>query len=231
MTPSFDRPARKIEVPRAQGLWGAVAQAAYVAFGKRMVDVALAIAVAPAVLPVVGIAAGAVALSGAKPFYAQERVGRHGRKFRCWKIRTMVPDADAVLARILAEDPSRGAEWATRQKLADDPRVTRVGRFLRRSSLDELPQIWNVLRGDMSFVGPRPFTPEQAAQYDGGRNDSVYYSLRPGLTGPWQLDGRDRSAFADRARFDAFYAAEMGLGPDLRMVLRTFGAVLGGRGS
>jgi lipopolysaccharide/colanic/teichoic acid biosynthesis glycosyltransferase len=144
-----------------------------------------------------------------------------------WKLRTMVRGAEAVLASHLAADASARAEWAVRQKLADDPRITRIGRFLRRTSLDELPQLWNVLRGDMSLVGPRPMLPDQRALYPG----QAYYRLRPGVTGPWQVSDRNRSAFADRARFDTAYEAEMSFGHDLGLIAATFGVVMRGTGS
>jgi lipopolysaccharide/colanic/teichoic acid biosynthesis glycosyltransferase len=143
-----------------------------------------------------------------------------------WKIRTMVPDAEARLAGHLAKDPAAAAEWAVRQKLEDDPRIIPGGRFLRAASLDELPQLWNVLIGDMSLVGPRPFLPEQQHLYPG----SAYYSLRPGLTGFWQVGDRNDATFAARAVDDARYAREMSLGTDLATIARTVAVVARGTG-
>jgi lipopolysaccharide/colanic/teichoic acid biosynthesis glycosyltransferase len=168
------------------------------------------------------VAALAVALDGGAPFYRQDRIGRGGRLFRLVKIRTMVPGAEALLARHLAACPAARAEWDRTQKLARDPRVTRIGRLLRASSLDELPQLWNVLRGDMSLVGPRPMLPEQRALYPG----RAYYALRPGLTGPWQVSARNRSGFADRAGFDQAYHAGLSLAGDLRLIAATVRVVL-----
>ncbi len=198
----------------------------YATSGKRALDLFLLVVLAPAAIVLIAIAAGVIGLAGGKPFYGHVRVGLHGRKFRCWKLRTMVPDADAVLARMLATDPEKAREWARHQKLSDDPRVTRIGRLLRRTSLDELPQLWNVLRGQMSFVGPRPFTPEQAGLYGSGLQNAPYYRLRPGITGLWQVTRRNRGSFAERTDFDDRYARELCLSEDLSILWRTFGAVL-----
>ena len=137
----------------------------------------------------------------------------------------MVPDADAALAQVLALDRGKAQEWARHQKLTDDPRVTRLGRFLRRTSLDEVPQLWNVMRGQMSLVGPRPFTPEQAGLYGSGLGGEAYYALRPGITGLWQVTRRNRGSFAERAEYDRRYAAGLSLGSDLSILSRTFGVV------
>ena len=193
---------------------------------KRALDLALGLVAAPVVGPVVLALALAVRADGGPAFYGQTRVGRGGRHFTCWKIRTMVPDADARLETLLAEDPAARVEWDETQKLRDDPRVTPVGRFLRATSLDELPQLWNILRGEMSFVGPRPFTPDQTRLYHG----SGYYGLRPGLTGFWQVGERNDVSFAARALDDARYAREISFGTDLRTILRTVRVVLRGTG-
>ncbi len=193
---------------------------------KRLLDIVLVLLALPFVVPLVLILALAVARDGGRPFYGQARVGRGGRIFRMWKLRSMQPDADARLAEYLAASPEARAEWNARQKLARDPRITRLGRFLRASSLDELPQLWNVLRGDMSLVGPRPMMPEQRPLYPG----EAYYALRPGLTGPWQVSARSRSTFAERAAFDTGYEADLSLGTDLRLLFATVGAVTRGTG-
>lgn len=189
---------------------------------KRGLDIALVLAAAPVVLPLLVLLALLAASDGYGPFYRQARVGRGGRSFQLLKLRSMVPDAEARLARHLAQDPAAAAEWARCQKLAHDPRITAVGRFLRRSSLDELPQLWNVLRGDMALVGPRPMVPEQQPLYVG----TAYYRLRPGLTGLWQVSERHTSAFAARAAYDTDYAARLSFGLDLRILARTVGVVL-----
>ena len=193
---------------------------------KRGFDILFVLATAPVVLPVVLLVALAVAFDGHNPFYAQRRVGLGGRVFRMWKIRTMVPDADATLERHLAADPALRAEWQHHQKLRNDPRITPLGRVLRKTSLDELPQFLNVLTGEMSVVGPRPMMLNQAALYPG----ASYYALRPGVTGPWQVSDRNASSFAERARFDDSYHAALSLGGDLSLLARTVAVMLRGTG-
>lgn len=193
---------------------------------KRVLDVAAILLAAPVIVPVVGALALAVALEGGTPFYTQIRVGRQGKRFRMWKLRSMVLDADARMRDFLATDPEARAEWDQNQKLRNDPRITRFGRFLRKSSLDELPQLWNVLRGDMSLVGPRPMMISQQLMYPG----TAYYALRPGITGFWQTAGRNRTTFEARAEYDAAYEAELSLGTDVRILARTVGVVLKGTG-
>lgn len=193
---------------------------------KRFVDLLLvAIAAVPAVL-IVLVLALLIALDGRSPFFAQDRVGRNGRIFRMWKLRSMVSDAETRLETCLAACPQRRDEWNTHQKLRDDPRITWIGALIRKTSLDELPQLWNVLRGDMSIVGPRPMLPSQRALYPG----TAYYALRPGITGFWQVSARNDSSFAERARFDTSYLREMSLWTDLRVILCTVRVVLTGTG-
>lgn len=193
---------------------------------KRALDVCVVVAAAPVILPVIGVLAGLVALDGGKPFYAQQRVGKEGRHFKMWKLRSMVSNADAKLADLLASDPAAKAEWDHTQKLRKDPRITRFGRLLRKTSLDELPQLWNVLTGEMSLVGPRPMMPSQTVLYPG----TSYYALRPGITGLWQISGRNDTSFAARADFDASYDANLGLIEDLRILNKTFSVVVRGTG-
>jgi lipopolysaccharide/colanic/teichoic acid biosynthesis glycosyltransferase len=202
----------------------------YASYGKRLFDLALVAVMLPVVVPVVVLVALLASLGGGRPLYSQLRVGRDGETFRCWKFRTMIPDADAALARILADDPALAAEWQQTQKLRRDPRVTRFGAFLRKTSLDELPQLWNVVTGTMSIVGPRPFTPDQQDIYPGGRGYADYYRMLPGLTGLWQVSPRNRSSFAERAIYDSAYFVQLGLLMDLRIILRTVGVVLRGTG-
>ncbi len=195
-------------------------------FGKRALDLALVILAAPFVVPLIAILAAIVALDGGRPFYTQPRVGRGGREFRMWKLRSMVVDADRRLAAHLAADPAARAEWDAMQKLRHDPRITRFGRFLRKSSLDELPQLWNVFTGDMSLVGPRPMMPDQKSLYP----SSVYYLMRPEITGYWQTSDRNRSTFAARAVSDAAYERDLSLPTDLWLLWRTVAVVLRGTG-
>ncbi len=199
---------------------------------KRVLDVAAVLLVCPMALVLTLTLLAWVRLdprSGRAPaLYGQVRVGRGGRRFTCWKIRTMVPDAEAALADHIARDPWAAAEWTRRQKLARDPRVIPAGRFLRAASLDELPQLWNVLVGDMSLVGPRPFTPDQRRLYP---LPDIYETMRPGLTGRWQTGPRgDDADFAGRAGEDARYRRELSFLADLKILARTCGVVLQGRG-
>lgn len=203
-----------VEAAPARGLYRTVL--------KRIFDVTVVVVFAPIVLPLVALLALLVARDGGRPFYSQLRVGRGGRTYRIWKLRTMVADADARLEAHLASDPAARAEWDSTQKLKHDPRITRFGRLLRKSSLDELPQLWNVLRGDMSLVGPRPMMPCQQDLYPG----HAYYRLRPGITGPWQVSERNASSFADRAWFDAGYDRDLSLVTDLRLLAATVRVVL-----
>ncbi|MGY6410363.1 MAG: sugar transferase [Alkalilacustris sp.] len=198
----------------------------YRAAGKRALDLVLVILTLPVTLPVILIMAGLVALDGGRPFYSQIRVGQGGRNFRIWKLRSMVLDADAVLEGYLARDSALRAEWDSHQKLRRDPRITAVGELLRRSSLDELPQLFNVLKGEMSLVGPRPMMPQQRDLYPG----RAYYRLRPGLTGLWQVTARNDSVFAFRAACDTRYDRRLSLWLDLKLILVTVAVVLRGTG-
>lgn len=193
---------------------------------KRVFDVAAVVAGSVVVVPLVIVLAAVVMLDGGNPFYASERVGKGGRTFRMLKLRTMVNDADARLEGYLAANPAAREEWDSKQKLKHDPRVTRLGTFLRKSSLDELPQLWNVLTGDMSLVGPRPMMPDQRAMYPG----LAYYALRPGLTGLWQVSDRNKVGFAKRADFDTEYERILSLQTDLVILFRTVGTVASGTG-
>ena len=193
---------------------------------KRALDVVFVLLVAPFAAPLVALLAVLVARDGAPPIFGQTRIGRDGRRYTCWKLRSMVPDAEAKLAELLSTDEAAAEEWRVHQKLCRDPRVTPLGAWLRRTSLDELPQLWNVLAGEMSLVGPRPMTPDQQSIYPG----AAYYALRPGITGPWQITERHDSAFAARAVHDTRYAQEVSLGLDLSILLRTAGVVIKGGG-
>jgi exopolysaccharide production protein ExoY len=204
----------------------AVAHRTYRLWLKRVMDVTLVLLSAPVVVPLVLLLAFVVQRDGGGAFYSQPRVGRGGRIFRIQKLRTMVPDADARLRHMLETDAAAKAEWDATQKLRNDPRITAAGVFLRRSSLDELPQLWNVLTGDMSLVGPRPMMPDQQALYPG----EAYYALRPGITGLWQTEGRNATTFAARADYDARYEARVTLVADLRILWRTVAVVLRGTG-
>lgn len=194
----------------------------YRSYAKRALDVTLVLLSAPFVLPLVAALAIFISQDGGRPFYSQRRVGKAGRLYRLWKLRTMVHGADAKLEAYLAANPEARREWDETQKLRHDPRITRFGRILRRTSLDELPQLWNVLIGDMSLVGPRPMMVSQIALYPG----ETYYALRPGITGYWQTSGRNDTTFEARAEYDAAYGRELSLMTDIRTLARTVGVVL-----
>ncbi|MEX0304280.1 MAG: sugar transferase [Leisingera sp.] len=199
----------------------------YAGTGKRVLDLLLVVLSLPLVLPLIGFCAAALWLEGGQPFYTQSRLGRGGKAFRILKLRTMVRDADALLQRCLDSDPALRREWDETQKLKNDPRITRVGRLLRATSLDELPQLWNVARGDMSLVGPRPMMPEQLQLYGDAR---AYFALRPGITGLWQVSVRNEAGFGSRVRADFEYQRGLSLGLDLGLIWRTVGVVLKGTG-
>jgi lipopolysaccharide/colanic/teichoic acid biosynthesis glycosyltransferase len=194
---------------------------------KRLFDVVLVLLSLPFVLPFLALISAAILLSdGKSPIFRQERVGKDGRRFKIWKFRSMVVDAEAQLQRYLDANPEAKREWETKQKLSYDPRCTAVGRLLRRTSIDELPQIFNVLAGDMSLVGPRPMMPCQQALYPG----QSYYNMRPGMTGAWQVTTRNTSDFSDRAAYDDQYFGRVSLIEDLRILAQTVGVVLRGTG-
>jgi len=189
---------------------------------KRIFDFFLVLAAMPFVLPFIALVALLIATDGSAPFFRQERVGQHGRRFLIWKFRTMVPDAEALLATCLASSPEAQREWDAKQKLSNDPRCTAIGRVLRRTSMDELPQLLNVLTGEMSLVGPRPMLPNQQSLYPG----HAYYRLRPGITGSWQVSARNESEFQSRALYDDQYATKLSFLTDLKILARTVVVVL-----
>jgi undecaprenyl-phosphate galactose phosphotransferase len=197
---------------------------------KRTFDLAFGTAMALVSLPAaVLIALAVVVQSGGPVLYSQQRIGRGGRSISVWKFRTMVVDADIVLQEVLASDPALAAEWEQHRKLRRDPRVTGIGRLLRKTSLDELPQLWNILRGDMSLVGPRPIVEEELDRY--GDNASIYLSVKPGLTGLWQTSGRNDTTYDRRVQLDAEYVRTWSLARDLQIVANTVPAVIRGSGA
>ncbi|MEM7508837.1 MAG: sugar transferase [Pseudomonadota bacterium] len=189
-------------------------------------DLLLTLVTAPIWLPLLVLAAICVALDGHSPFYLQDRIGRDGRVFRMMKLRSMVHNADAILETYLRDNPEARREWDSTQKLKSDPRITLVGRIIRKTSIDELPQLFNVLLGDMSLVGPRPMMTCQKEMYSGDR----YYDLRPGLTGFWQISSRNQCRFSHRVRYDNAYNAALSLRTDVTVIFRTIGVVLRGTG-
>jgi Undecaprenyl-phosphate galactose phosphotransferase WbaP len=197
---------------------------------KRAIDLALLSMIAPVVLPLTFLL-GALACVGSRGsmFYRHRRIGRGNSTIHVWKIRTMHQDSDAVLQKALASDPMLHAEWLSSRKLLRDPRVTPVGRILRRTSLDELPQLWNVLRGEMSLVGPRPIVDEEVDLY-GDRFD-LYCRVTPGLTGLWQVSGRSRMSVDERVRLDSYYVKNWSPWLDLHILARTTKVVITGEGA
>ena len=199
----------------------------YTRVSKRLLDLVMIALLALPALIIMAIVLPLIALDGHSPIYRQDRVGRSGRIFKLWKLRSMIPDADQKLAAFLAQDPAAQSEWDRHQKLIDDPRITRIGRFIRKTSIDELPQLLNVLTGDMSLVGPRPMMTDQQDIYPG----AAYYDMRPGITGAWQVSERHETSFAERALFDTRYYNQISLGTDLGIIARTFGVVLKAAGA
>ena len=200
----------------------------YDSYFKRMADILLVLVVLPLTLPLCSVLWLAVRLDGGPGLYRQARIGRDGRVFYCLKLRSMRIDAKEALARHLADSPAALAEWQRERKLKSDPRVTRLGRFLRRSSLDELPQIWNILRGDMSIVGPRPVVRDELALYGPVLPD--YLAGRPGLTGLWQVSGRNGVSYDARVGLDREYRRSVSLWLDVTIMARTVAVLLRGTG-
>lgn len=201
----------------------------YRTFGKRLFDILICVALAPFALPVIGLLALMVRKDGGTAFFSQSRVGKDGRHFKCLKLRTMRVDAEEHLIEMCRIDPEIRKEWELYQKLDKDPRITKVGNILRKTSLDELPQFWNVLRGDMSYFGPRPFLPSQSALYlnAGGQ---AYFEMRPGISGAWQVSVRNESTFVERVEYDEGYYNDMSLMTDIGLLWKTFAVVVKSKG-
>ena len=196
---------------------------------KRAFDVAVSASLLFVTLPFFVATAVLVAADGGSPFYAQARVGRHGRSFRLWKFRSMTVDAEARLRRLLDEDPAARAEWDRERKLRKDPRITGLGRILRKTAIDEIPQLWNVLKGDMSLVGPRPVVEPELERY--GEEADAYLLVRPGITGLWQVAGRNDVDYARRVALDAWYVRHWSFWNDLVVLFMTIPALLSRRGA
>ncbi len=190
-------------------------------FSARLLDLFISLPTAAVWMPLIALLWLLVRLDGGPGFYGQQRVGKDGHIFRMWKLRSMVTDAEARLTDMLEREPALAQEWHAAQKLNHDPRLTRIGRILRRYSLDELPQLWNVCRGEMSLIGPRPFMPCQKALYDAQRGSAAYYEVRPGIGGLWQVKARNSSDFVTRVRYDTAYVANRTLRGDIGLLLRS----------
>ncbi|MGU3496011.1 sugar transferase [Xanthobacteraceae bacterium A53D] len=193
--------------------------------GKRTLDMVVALAMLVMLAPLMVMVALLIKATTRGPvLFGHKRVGLHGRAFHCLKFRTMRPDAEAALLAHLASSPEAAQEWLETRKLRKDPRVTAIGRVLRGSSIDELPQLFNVLRGDMSCVGPRPVVADELELY--GADVQDYLAARPGVTGLWQVSGRSKLTYADRVRLDSLYVRNWSLRSDLAILMRTIPAVL-----
>ena len=197
----------------------------YGKFVKRSTDLLICLLLIPFILPIIAIVALMVRRDGGPAFFGHTRVGRNGEEFKCWKIRSMVPDAKQRLEKLLSDSPHARAQWKSERKLDDDPRITRFGNFLRKSSLDELPQLWNVVCGQMSLVGPRP-VPRDELDQNYGQHRLTYLKMRPGITGLWQVSGRNDVTYAERVQMDVDYFKSLSLSLDLGIIMRTAMAVL-----
>jgi len=199
------------------------------AIPKRVLDVLGGALLGVVFLPLMLVIGLLLRRDGGPIIYRHRRVGHGGQSFECLKFRTMVPDADRVLGELLENHDELKAEWVQDHKLRNDPRVTGIGRFLRRTSLDELPQLWNVMRGEMSLVGPRPVVREELMRY--GRCLPIYLSAKPGITGLWQVTGRNDTDYRRRVALDVYYVRKQNLLLDLYILLKTTRVVLGGGGA
>ncbi len=197
---------------------------------KRCLDVILVCIGGILISPLLFIVGIVVKWTSPGPiFYGQERIGRGGRRFKAWKFRTMVQDAEQVLEQYLTKHPELRAEWEANQKIKEDPRITRFGQILRKTSLDEFPQLWNVLRGEMSLVGPRPIVENEIEKY--GDSFELYKQVRPGLTGLWQVSGRNNTTYEERVRLDEYYVRNWSIWLDIYILAKTVWVVLSREGA
>lgn len=197
---------------------------------KRIFDVSLGSVMLLVFGPVIILFAILVRLQdGKKAIFSQDRYGLHGKTFKCLKLRSMVPDAKERLTEILAANPDLDSEWSETQKLVNDPRVTKLGRFIRKTSIDELPQLINVLRGEMSLIGPRPIVANEVKKYGDAFN--FYSSVKPGITGLWQVRGRSDTSYPERIALDVQYAQTFSFWGDIKICLNTVPVLLGRKGA
>lgn len=208
---------------------GSLARPTAYGVGKRVIDLCGAVVLALVFCPLMIAIALLLYLEGGPVIYRHRRIGCGGRVFDCLKFRTMIPNAEQILQDLLEQRPELKAEWIRDHKLRDDPRVTSLGRFLRRTSLDELPQLWNVIRGDMSLVGPRPIVREELIRY--GRNLPIYLSAKPGITGLWQVTGRNDTSYRRRVATDVYYLRKQNLFLDFYILLKTTHVIVGRAGA
>jgi lipopolysaccharide/colanic/teichoic acid biosynthesis glycosyltransferase len=210
--------------------WKGIRHSAMLRAGKRAVDIAASLFFFTAFgWLYVLLAIGVFLTSGAPVLYSQPRYGRGGRVFKFYKFRSMLPNSAQILEEHLKNDPVARQQWDDYQKLENDPRITRFGKFIRKTSLDELPQFWNVLVGDMSLVGPRPCMLDQKGLY--GADWSFYCAVRPGITGLWQVSGRNQLSYKKRVALDVSYVETLSVGRDISIFIRTIWVVAVGHGS
>ena len=199
-------------------------------FLKRFMDIFAIVLFLPIILPLMIILSLLVKLTSKGPvFYGHKRIGKNGKEITCWKFRSMCINSQEMLEEILATDPVRRAEWEKDRKFQDDPRVTKFGKFLRKTSLDELPQLFNILFGDMSLVGPRPVTEPELVKY--GDYKDYILSVSPGLTGMWQVSGRSDTGYEERISFDTYYIQNWSIWLDIWILIKTVWVVLIGKGA
>jgi Undecaprenyl-phosphate galactose phosphotransferase WbaP len=223
-------PVQTIQQPATQTIGLERDRILFFPIAKRALDIVGAGLGLVVLAPFLLIVAMMVRADGGPAFFAHQRVGRGGKLFGCLKFRSMVIDSQARLEDLLANDPAARAEWDATRKLKNDPRITRIGRFLRSTSLDELPQLINVLRGEMSLVGPRPVQEAEIDRYYGA-SAAHYMAVRPGITGLWQVSGRSETSYDSRVALDVAYVSRPSLLADIAILLRTPVAVLSRRGA
>ncbi|MGN0730008.1 undecaprenyl-phosphate galactose phosphotransferase WbaP [Treponema sp.] len=199
-------------------------------FIKRSIDILACLCAAPIAVPLTIIIAIAIKITSPGPvFYGHKRVGKNHTVLKCWKFRSMCIDADKKLAEILKNDPVRAEEWEKDRKFTDDPRVTKFGKFLRKTSLDEIPQLWNIFVGEMSLVGPRPVTEAELIKY--GKYSDYVLSVKPGLSGMWQISGRSDTGYEERINLDTYYIQNWSVWLDIWILIKTIGVVIRGKGA
>ncbi len=199
-------------------------------FLKRLIDIAAIVLTLPLVLPIMILLGILTKLTSKGPiFYGHKRIGKNGKEIKCWKFRSMCVNSQEILEEILATDPVRRAEWEKDRKFIDDPRVTKFGKFLRKTSLDELPQLFNILFGQMSLVGPRPVTEPELIKY--GEYKDYVLSVSPGLTGMWQVSGRSDTGYEERITYDTYYIQNWSIWLDIWILIKTVWVVLVGKGA
>ncbi len=198
---------------------------------KRFFDIIVGIIGLICLIPIVVFVKVGSILTGdfGSIFFTQNRIGKNGKEFKFYKFRSMVPNADAVLFKLLEEDEEAAKEYKENKKLKNDPRITKMGKFIRRFSIDELPQLINVLKGDMSLVGNRPYLPRE--KEDMGKFFDDIVKTKPGITGYWQVSGRTDVSFANRLKLEKYYSNNRSLKLDCKIILKTFGAIFGGHGA